>query len=359
MRAWRRIVRRSSASWAGDRLGRGDGQSVVAHWGAPSVPDPADDPDVEHAGRPAVVPLVDGPDPPGAHDAQHPGVDQHVDVVGDGALRAVHGGGQLGHGRRPFQQEIEDRGAQRIGDRTKLPRCRHHDPVGQLVVRDRGIDRHSWIILKFWIDSADDTRHRTHDDGDDMAEVLLFHHAQGQTSGFLAFADELRRAGHTVHTPDLYDGRTFEHARRGHGLRREDRLRRGHRARGAGRRRAARRARLRRLLARRDAGAEAGADPARRPRGAAVLLAACRRRSSARRGRRTCRCRSTAWTPTRSSSSEGDVDAARALVESADAGRAVPLPGRSALFADSSLPSYDADAAALLTRRVLDFLATR
>ena len=43
-----------------------------------------------------------------------------------------------------------------------------------------------------------------------MAEVLLFHHALGQTSGFLAFADELRRAGHTVHTPDLYDGRTFQ-----------------------------------------------------------------------------------------------------------------------------------------------------
>ncbi len=42
-----------------------------------------------------------------------------------------------------------------------------------------------------------------------MAEVLLFHHAQGQTPGFLAFADELRAAGHTVHTPDLYDGKTF------------------------------------------------------------------------------------------------------------------------------------------------------
>ena len=42
-----------------------------------------------------------------------------------------------------------------------------------------------------------------------MAEVLLFHHAQGQTAGFHAFADELRRAGHTVHAPDLYDGRTF------------------------------------------------------------------------------------------------------------------------------------------------------
>ena len=42
-----------------------------------------------------------------------------------------------------------------------------------------------------------------------MAEVLLFHHAMGQTDGFHAFADVLRQAGHTVHTPDLFDGRTF------------------------------------------------------------------------------------------------------------------------------------------------------
>src|SRR5260370_18739040 len=42
-----------------------------------------------------------------------------------------------------------------------------------------------------------------------MAEVVLFHHAQGQTTGFLAFADALRAAGHTVHAPDLYEGRTF------------------------------------------------------------------------------------------------------------------------------------------------------
>jgi dienelactone hydrolase len=42
-----------------------------------------------------------------------------------------------------------------------------------------------------------------------IAELLLFHHAQGQTAGFLAFAEELRAAGHTVHTPDLYDGKTF------------------------------------------------------------------------------------------------------------------------------------------------------
>lgn len=43
-----------------------------------------------------------------------------------------------------------------------------------------------------------------------MAEVLLFHHVLGLTEGIDAFADELRRAGHTVHLPDLYEGRTFD-----------------------------------------------------------------------------------------------------------------------------------------------------
>ncbi|MCW2704222.1 MAG: dienelactone hydrolase [Blastococcus sp.] len=42
-----------------------------------------------------------------------------------------------------------------------------------------------------------------------MAEVLLFHHAQGLTAGVRSFADELRSAGHVVHTPDLYEGATF------------------------------------------------------------------------------------------------------------------------------------------------------
>ncbi len=42
-----------------------------------------------------------------------------------------------------------------------------------------------------------------------MADILLFHHAQGLTEGVVAFADELRSAGHGVVTPDLYDGHTF------------------------------------------------------------------------------------------------------------------------------------------------------
>jgi len=42
-----------------------------------------------------------------------------------------------------------------------------------------------------------------------MTEVVLFHHIQGLTDGVLAFAGELRASGHVVHTPDLFDGRTF------------------------------------------------------------------------------------------------------------------------------------------------------
>jgi dienelactone hydrolase len=56
---------------------------------------------------------------------------------------------------------------------------------------------------------------------------------------------------------------------------------------------------------------------------------------------------------------EGDVDAARALVESTDEAELFLYPGSEHYFADSSLPSYNADAAALLTERVLDFLRTR
>ncbi|MFI1660162.1 dienelactone hydrolase family protein [Streptomyces sp. NPDC020472] len=54
-----------------------------------------------------------------------------------------------------------------------------------------------------------------------MAEVLLFHHALGLTEGVGAFADGLRRAGHTVHVPDLYEGRVFEDLETGGGYAQE------------------------------------------------------------------------------------------------------------------------------------------
>jgi dienelactone hydrolase len=56
---------------------------------------------------------------------------------------------------------------------------------------------------------------------------------------------------------------------------------------------------------------------------------------------------------------EGDIDAARSLVEDAEDAELFLYPGDQHYFADSSLPSYDAEAAALLTQRVLGFLAAR
>lgn len=41
-------------------------------------------------------------------------------------------------------------------------------------------------------------------------EIILFHHSLGLTAGVRAFAEDLGRAGHTVHTPDLFEGRTFK-----------------------------------------------------------------------------------------------------------------------------------------------------
>ena len=53
---------------------------------------------------------------------------------------------------------------------------------------------------------------------------------------------------------------------------------------------------------------------------------------------------------------EGDIDAARELVESTPNAELFLYPGSEHYFADSSLPSYDAEAATLLTQRVLEFL---
>jgi dienelactone hydrolase len=50
-----------------------------------------------------------------------------------------------------------------------------------------------------------------------VAEVLLYHHIQGLTEGVRTFADGLRQAGHTVHTPDLFEGRTFGSIEEGFG----------------------------------------------------------------------------------------------------------------------------------------------
>lgn len=43
-----------------------------------------------------------------------------------------------------------------------------------------------------------------------MAQVVLFHSVLGLRPGIVEFAQQLRKAGHTVITPDFYDGAMFE-----------------------------------------------------------------------------------------------------------------------------------------------------
>jgi dienelactone hydrolase len=191
-----------------------------------------------------------------------------------------------------------------------------------------------------------------------MAEVLLFHHVQGQTPGFHVFADELRRAGHTVHTPDLLDGRTF--ASIPEGLAYVEELGFGEII-GRGTQAADQ---LPAELV--YAGFSLGVVPAQklaqtRPgaRGA-LLVYSCVPTSEF----------GTEWpagVPVQIHGmdadpffvDEGDLDAARALVESADDAELFLYSGDQHYFADSSLPSYDESATRLLTQRVLAFLDER
>jgi dienelactone hydrolase len=53
---------------------------------------------------------------------------------------------------------------------------------------------------------------------------------------------------------------------------------------------------------------------------------------------------------------EGDLEAARALVESTPTAELFLYPGHGHLFADRSLPSFEPDATSLLMDRVLTFL---
>jgi dienelactone hydrolase len=192
-----------------------------------------------------------------------------------------------------------------------------------------------------------------------MADVLLFHHIQGLTRGVVAFADELRAAGHTVHAPDLYGGRTFGSIQEGAGY-----------AQGEG-----------------APDFDAMADEVAAALPEALVYAGfssgvmqAQRLAQTRAGARgavlmeACVPISGDWAfgpwpdgvPVQVHgmdadeffAGEGDLDAARELV--ATVGERAELfvyPGDQHLFADSSLPSYDAAAATLLTERVLAFLA--
>jgi dienelactone hydrolase len=188
-----------------------------------------------------------------------------------------------------------------------------------------------------------------------MAEVLLFHHAQGQTPGFHAFADELRSAGHTVHSPDLFDGRTFGSI--------DDGLAHVRELGGFGE-----------VITRADRAAE-GLPSGLVYAGFSLGVVPAQKLAQIRPGARgalffySCLPVSEfgtwpAGVPVQIHGmdadpyfmDEGDVDAARELVEAAEDAELFLYPGDQHYFADSSLPSYDASATRLLTQRVLEFL---
>ncbi|WP_188944053.1 dienelactone hydrolase family protein [Nakamurella endophytica] len=189
-----------------------------------------------------------------------------------------------------------------------------------------------------------------------MAEVALFHHAQGLTPGVTEFADRLRGAGHRVHTPDLFEGRTFDSLEAGMAYVESvgfgDMIGRG-----------------------------AGAVESL-PAGLAVIgfslgVLPAQYLAQTRPGvRAAVLCYScvpvtefgAAWpagVPVQVHGmdadpvfvGEGDLEAARDLVAGADDGELFLYPGDQHYFADSSLPSYDAAATDLLLDRVLGLLA--
>lgn len=190
-----------------------------------------------------------------------------------------------------------------------------------------------------------------------MAEVVLFHHVHGLTEGVKAFADTLRAAGHTVHTPDLYEDRVFETMEEGFAFAQQigfgALMERGVAAAGD----------LGTDLV--YAGFSLGVMPAQRlaqtrpgAKGA-LLFHSCLPVSEF----------GESWpagVPVQVHGMdadpffalEGDLDAARALVDSTSSAELFVYPGDQHLFADSSLPAYRRDAAELVTQRVLGFLAS-
>lgn len=186
-----------------------------------------------------------------------------------------------------------------------------------------------------------------------MTEIVLYHHVQGLTDGVRSFADDLREAGHTVHTPDLFDGRTFETLESGMAFAREA---------GFG------------ALAERGVAAagELGSNVVYGGFSFGVMPAQqlAQTRPGACGALLMCACLPVsefgeAWpegVPVQVHGKEGDeffdedLEAARSLVASADDAELFLYPGSGHLFADSSLPDYDPAAASLLTERVLAFL---
>jgi dienelactone hydrolase len=189
-----------------------------------------------------------------------------------------------------------------------------------------------------------------------MAELLLFHHAQGLTAGCLSFADELRAAGHVVHAPDLYDGNTFTELADGVGYAEQV---------GFGtiieRGRLAAESLPNGLV---YAGFSLGAMPAQmlaqtRPgTKGALLFHSCVPTSEFGRPwpqgvpLQIHLMDADEW----ALPPNGDLAAARELEETVESAELFLYPGDRHLFADNSLPGYGESATTLLKQRVLSFL---
>jgi len=188
-----------------------------------------------------------------------------------------------------------------------------------------------------------------------VADVLLFHHAQGLTPGVLSFADELRAAGHVVHAPDLYDGKTFPNLTEGVSYAKEV----GFGTIGERGRLAAEGLPNEIVYAGFSLGAMPAQELAQTRPGAkgAVLFQSC-------------------FPPEEFGGPwpegvpvqihimeedewalEGDLDAARELDATVESAQLFLYPGDRHLFTDESLPEYDEAATTLVKQRVTSFLA--
>ena len=190
-----------------------------------------------------------------------------------------------------------------------------------------------------------------------MATILMFHHIQGLTPGMRRFADAIRAAGHTVHAPDLYDGRVFDTIEAGATFQQSGAV---------------------------DLNARADQEAAKLPQDVVYLgvssgVMHAQRLAQLRGGSRGAVLLESAipitgeWAfgdwpdgvPVQIHGAdadeffagEGDIDAAREIVEAVPEAELFIYPGDQHLFEDDSLPSYDAEATALLLQRVLEFLA--
>ena len=186
-----------------------------------------------------------------------------------------------------------------------------------------------------------------------MAEVLLFHHAYGLTPGVVAFAGELRSAGHTVHTPDLYEGRTYGNLDDGLGYAREvgfqTIVERGATAASA----------LPEHLV--YAGFSLGVLPAQmlaqtRPGARGALLFSGALPASEFGGPWPEGVPLQIHMMESDELSQEDIPAARELVKGNESAELFLYPGDRHLFADSSLADYDRAAATKLMERVIAFL---